>query len=481
MIEYRSFSKEIVVSRENCTFADIYAALADSGVITKQGPAYEIDCSLRLEKKSSLKDKNVYVIIQGGKFQVEKGCEFHLGEMIDGVASNGGFLQMPDPDLAYGFGEDTVLNDRTQSGNVYLYNSVIKIPCFWGFFAGADQRVEVIDCLVNGFGRVEGDESIVRDVTFETANQKYGVLSPKGQLKEYSGINVRQSPGSAMYFNPELADDMDVRGGKFENYRSLVYCEPLTHGRKRIRFIDSEILGGRSIIFGRNTTFEEAYTFSPRFLDSSGEPFKSVLVTVKDAKGDMVFVGETDIYGGISSELVVYSQQDDEDQPTLHTPHTVTLALDDGDAEATVSIDAPFTTPMVILEKTIVVVEEVEVPVETPTGGTDGTEGSGQNPIEQCSVVYVCSPSHALNQVQKDRLIGWMEDEYGNCDVYVDIARSAYQRCMAYEAMMLRALRGEISTIYVWEWEVFGVHRMMLAQQMLSQAGVEVITVRDRI
>ena len=477
MITYDAASKEIRLTKKQYSFADIHAAIDNEAVVSRLGDSYTINANLRVIERAALVDKKVSVTITGTHFQIHDGCYFQLGSLKNGVASEGGFISMPNAALAYGFGEDTLLNDATQSGNLYLYNSVLKIPCFWGFFAGAEQKVEIVDCLVRGFGRVEGTESVLRNVTFETADKRYGVLSPKGTLKEYSEINVRHSDGAAMYFNPELADNFTVKGGSFDNYKQLVYCEPLTHGYKRIRFLDSDIKGNRLIRFGSNTGFEEAYTFEPTLMTAQEDALSNIFVQVKNAQDEIVFTGLTDAYGCFCTELTVYSQKQGE--PAVnHNPFTLDFIFNEETITTQLTVEAALKAPLVMLERTVVVVEEVEVPSE----GSDGSgRGTSEPSADAVDAVYVCSPSHALNTVQKDRLVGWMGELYAECDVYTDIAKSAYSRCYSYEALMLNVISGQIKTLYVWEWEVLGTHRMMLAKQMLEMSGVEVIIVKERI
>ena len=476
---------EIVLSKERHSFADIYAAIGEP-LVEKAGDGYEIRPSIRLTDKARLHDQNVSVTIHGQYFQIEKKCEVVLGQYKNNTASKGCFVSMPNAALAYGFGERTVRNDATQSGNLYLYNSSLKIPCFWGFFAGPNQRVEIIDCLITGFGRVEGTDSVVRNVIFDTANSTYGVLSPKGQLREYKDISVRHSYGAAMYFNPELADDMLVTGGVFENYSYLVYCEQLTHGRKTIRFKDADIRGNRTIKHGRNTTYEEAYTFCPQFLDSNGEPRSNVQVTIDNAQGEHVFVGESDVAGRVHAELVVCTDHD-KDGITKHNPFHIKLHMDDAeDVEATVSVEKMIDAPFVILERTLIeYVESENDGSGTDSGDNADTSGDGSsNPIsvpdgDAVDSVYVCSRSHYLNEIQKRRLMDYLGDDYVGMDVYTDITSSAYSRSYSYEQLILNAMAGKVKRLYVWEPEVFGPHRMKMAERMLSQAGVEVIQVRE--
>ena len=476
MIEYQSSTGEIVIADEAVGFADVFEAVQATGKALRVDDGFLFDCSLRLTDNARLSDRNVAVTITGEKFQIEKGCSLTLGTYTNGVAGDGCYVRMDNVLQRYGFGEDTLTNDQTQSGHVFLYNSMLKIPGFWGFFSGQDQRVEIVDCIINGYGRIEGPDSFIKNVTFEQAHPRFGVLSPKGQLAAYEDIHVRESAGAAYYFNGELADDLRIVGGSAQNYRQLVYCERHDHGMKTIRFVDVRLDGGRKVKFNRNNTVEIAHSFTPSFVDADGVPFVDVPVTVyNDKDEDAVFVGRTDVKGRVHGELVIWRNSDSTSAEDLG-PFIVVLGLPDGDVKVCMDVDRKIDGPFVLLAGALVPVDggdgsggDTDTPVLTPKRPNEGASHG----------LYVCSPNHDLNEIQKDRVINVIGETYSQLDVYTDQARSAYDRTFSYEQLMLNVAAGLIERLYVWEWEVLGTHRMALARKLLEHAGVEVVVVKE--
>ena len=231
-------SDSIYIDGETVTFEDIYKAASDSiGSLEKKAQkvgdnSYYFDYSLYVGKNSSaaIKDKNTQVIINGEYLQVYENSYLKLGEKDENGAVYGGCtINMPNVKNAYGFGCKDKDDIYTLSGNLYLYASTINIYGFWGFFNKPDkQDIEIIDCIINGYGRFSGNNSILKDITFIKSINKYGTLSTLGDLKQIDGIKlnkVTSDDASALYFNPKISKNCLIKNFESYHHDVLVYCE----------------------------------------------------------------------------------------------------------------------------------------------------------------------------------------------------------------------------------------------------------------
>ena len=480
-ITYSASSNEIVVEGGIITFGDIYREINDEQIVSRLGRSFQINANLRLKAGTILKDKDKSVVITEPKFQIEKGSALVLGVYTNKGASRGCTLTMTKPLLRYGFGEETLLNDSTQSGNIFLYNSKLDIDCFWGFFSGPEQKVEIVDCLINGFGRVQGYDSVVKDCIFTDAHSKYGILQPKGQLKEYSNLSVRSSSGAAVYFNPTLADNQTMLGGRFENYVQLVYCEHHTGSyedtnKKVIKFVDSDIRGNRKVRFGKDTKLEIAYTFAPKFINKDNEALSGAEVVIKNLYDEEVFSGTTDEYGSISTQLVVY-EDSDETAPNDLGPFWLCLSTEDFTQETYFDVAKPIDgVPFAVLSNGDIS-EVVETDQDQDQEAPDSIDLDVQDSAE--SVIYVASSQHSYNELQKQKIRNVLGSTVSGLPTYVDIARNAYDKTPAFDTLLMKALAGEINKIIVYEPEVFGYHRYLLIEEILQRGGIELVSIRE--
>jgi len=228
----------IYVDDGDYTFSDIYDKvsqdLMSENHVEKAGDnMYYFDYNIVIGKTSpaNIVDKNVSVVFNKEEFQIHEDSKLQLGELIDGTPLNGCKLSLPNVKLGYGFGCKDKDDESTLSGNLYLYDSYMDIPGFWGFFNTPDKQiVEIINCTINGFGRISGTESIVQNVIFIKADKKYGTFSTIGEIKKFKNLRIMQTDkdndGVCLYFNPEISGDCKLSNIEFPyDYKKLVYCE----------------------------------------------------------------------------------------------------------------------------------------------------------------------------------------------------------------------------------------------------------------
>lgn len=330
MVTYNNIENTIEINNENVTLLDIYNTIQNSSIINMIGNNFEIYSSLHLVNNGSIEDKDVSCTIYGKYFTIDEGCHVKFGiKNADGTTSNGCNICMTAPELAYGFGSHYKSGDRTLSGNLYLYNSLIDIWCFWGFFAGVNQIVEIEDCLINGFGRIEGTNSILKNITFTQSDGRFGILSPKGDIRIMENLSSQKSIDCSVYFNPLYTASMKIVGGSYDNYSRLVYMEDNANSViSTIRFVDSNINGSFDCKWGLNTQLEIAYTFNPIFVDKDGNLI-DVSVKIYDNINNLVFDGSS-INGEINTELVYFSANNTNTVGKTFSPYKFDFTLNDG-------------------------------------------------------------------------------------------------------------------------------------------------------
>lgn len=532
-IEYNSEKDEIIVSSEySITFDDIYAEfetaakfIEEETVVWKNNPnenanenafkekiktkqtlveaaskikkcenGFIIDCNLRLKENTNLWTENQYVRINGSTFQIEPWCSFRMGKRTaDGQYKSGSYLYMPNPALAYGFGGNDLYDDATNSGNIYLYDSKIDVRCFWGFFAGPNQRVEIEHCNVNGFGRIEGSTSIVDHVYFTEAHSKYGILSPKGTLKKYENISVLKSTDCAVYFNPALSGDMIIRGGKFDGYKNLVYAEPsdqrLIENDSTITFVDADIPSKNyKMTYGRNTHISVNYTFDPIFYDKDKRILTNLFVCILDQYGDIRWEGYTNAYGRIDGKinLPAYSNNFRKEAKDYNPYKVVVKGVNNDNVE----IDHVFKfdhlvpwkkQPLVIPPKGEVEYIEVEGPGNTDNTVPDDWIIDVNIDPNAPTVIYVNGPNDKYNNDIKSSIKEAIGDISKTMPVYTDKTKDAYDSRPSYDRIMKLALMGKIKKIYTWEPETFGVSRKDLTMELFSLMNIDMIFVKHSL
>ena len=320
----------IIVTGETVSAESLYQACVKANLdwIKKLGTSmYLISKNLYIGHSSAptsyayFVDKNVFIQFEGKLFQVYKGSELRLGtKRQNGSTTDGCTVNAPYLTLEYGFGyganATASLRDPQNVGSLYAYNSTINAYCFWAWFGGPSTIVELIDCQVDGFGRIEGSNSIVKNVTIKEAHYMYGMLTPKGQLAIYENINIGQTggltdaavEGVAFYFNPLFAQEITVTGGTLKGYEKLMYTEVNPQATiATCNFIDTQFDGVLTrLTKDAKTQVLIKYTFNPQFLKPDGTILQNVGVTIKDKNGATAYNGVSDANGNIKAILTRY-------------------------------------------------------------------------------------------------------------------------------------------------------------------------------
>ena len=324
-------STAITIDSETLTFEDIYQYAVTTNrttYIQKLGTSYNIKVDLILKNNSHLSDTNKFITVEGDLFQIEKGSSLKLGERrLDESTYDGCTLNIPNVKLGYGFGSTNVNN----SGDLFLYNSTINIFGFWGFFEG-NNHVEIINCFIDGFGRISGSNSIIKNVIYKRSHGRYGLMSPKGNIRKMINMSVYDSfeynnLRCSVYHNPKFAPDLDIFYGEYSGYDKLAYIEPTT-APHRLTMHGSKINGNYDIVRAdNNVDFYHKFRFNPTILDNNGNEVMSVRVVIKDKNGDIVFDNTTDNNGEIDTWVTYYRDIAGGSTDVL-TPHTIEVSYD---------------------------------------------------------------------------------------------------------------------------------------------------------
>ncbi len=359
----------IIITSQTVDTEAIYQACVSAGLdwVKKLGSTmYLISKNLYVGHSSkpndyaSYTDKNVFIQFEGNLFQVYKGSELRFGtKRANGSTTDGVSFNAPNLTLEYGFGyganDVAASRDPQNAGNFYAYNSTINAYCFWAWFSGDNQIVEMIDCQIDGFGRVQGVNSIVKNVTIKEAHYMYGMLTPKGQLAVYENINIGQTggltdsaiEGCAVYFDPTFALDITITGGYLKGYEKLIYTEanPYTT-TATLTFIDTQFDGvlTRLTKDAKSQVFFK-YTFKPQLLAPDGTILSNVGVTIKDNTNATVYNGVSDSNGNINTALTRYKHVGASTAPIVEmNPYTMTVTYNNGTTLTTLTRKFSVTT-----------------------------------------------------------------------------------------------------------------------------------------
>jgi len=332
---------EIKITNDTYTFEDIYQYAVQHNktqYIKKLGNTYEIKKDLRIES-GAIEDVSVNVIVLGDLIQIHKGARLKLGlKRPNGSTYGACTLSAPNIKLAYGFGHTTI----SSSGDLLLYASIIDVFGFWSFFEDTN-HVEVIDCQVNGFGRISGINSILKNITFKQSHGKYGILSPKGQLRLMQNLSVYDSIidssfKCSVYHNPEFANNLTIIGGTYDGYNKLAYIES-NAGGDTLTFIDSIILGNYQ--FERESNNVDVfikYTFNPICRGSDGSRLAGVRIVGRDRHGAVAFDATSDQYGMIDEKLTHFKSDKNGVEDTLG-PYIMSISKDGVSLDRTFQMD----------------------------------------------------------------------------------------------------------------------------------------------
>lgn len=415
-------SDKITLTDGTYTFEDIFNSCTD-GSVTKLGAnIYQITKNIFVGEENNpaiLQDTQVTINALGELLQICKGSELRLGEKrANGTTANGCTLLMPNIQLVYGFGYGYATNSsdrRTDlAGDFFAYNSIINGFGFWAFFGGEHQVVEMIDCIVDGFGRIQGENSILKNITIEKSHGRYGILSPKGTLKTYENVSCGgtngTSPNACVYFNPQFAPQMRVVGGSFSGYEKLIYTEPNPYSEiATLEFIGSEIDGNMDRYTGDSDTavyFKNIY--NPIVKDMNGNILTNLDISIKDKNNSLVQTLTTDENGEIYIELVKYQHIGASTNPIEDmNPYTIVGTFNDGVEDVNFNIPIEVQTNM------------VKIPLYIGSGGSGGGD---------CVIDY--DRIQAMITQSKDDICGCSENNSAEVALKLDQIDSSQKEMM---------------------------------------------------
>jgi hypothetical protein len=327
---------DVTVDNQVASFEDIYQAAVTANktqYVSKLDTSYLIKLNLRLRNNAIVADTNKSITITGQYIQIPTGCTLKLGDRrSDESTLNGCALNAPNIYNNYGFGSTVV----TDSGNLYLYNSNINVFGFWSFFKG-DNKVEIIDCFVDGFGRVSGPNSILKNIIFKRSHGRYGSLGTKGTIAKVENLKSfdvytyldatlnNTTLQCSLYHNPDFVTNLDIYYGEYSGYGTLLFVES-TVGHFITTLYGTKVNGSYSFYRrANNNSFYHKYRFKPKIQLNDGSEVVGAMVTIKDKLGNTEFTGVTDQDGYIDTWLTYLRNIKDVQTNQIMTPHTITI------------------------------------------------------------------------------------------------------------------------------------------------------------
>lgn len=177
----------IILDNEDTNINDLHQHFIrnNSKLITKVDEKYIIDCNVVLQNNSVLYCSNTNIISLGALFRITTNSTLQLGDITDNVCVNGCKLHLPNVKDEYAFGSELKHN----GGNLLAYDSHIIANCHWGFCSSTNV-VNLIDCVIDGYGTISGLNSVIRNITYDNLNIKYGILKTRGLISEYSNVHI---------------------------------------------------------------------------------------------------------------------------------------------------------------------------------------------------------------------------------------------------------------------------------------------------
>lgn len=484
-IYYDEITQEVVVDGvpNPVTMENIYDALSTIDpsqmwcqrlgdkfyMITSQG-------GVRIKNNSRVEDKSISLVVTGNKFIIEKGSHLKLGTYDGDATADGCFLSIPEIEKSpyYSFGNYlNAAGDSTESGNLYLYASKIDIWNFWGFFSGPDQEVHIIDCVVNGYGRVEGTNTILRNVTFQQSHTRFGIISVKGEIQQYESLISQKADGASFYYNPIfVGQEMLVKNSEFKNYTNLVYSENNPDANLKVcRFLDCKFNGNYNVSpLGDNLEVVISYTFEPIITNYNFEVYQNVDIEISDQYGQVVFTGQTNEFGKIETILDVRMKPDYES-----LVFNIRLTKEGEFVDYRYEHDE---TPWI--NKPLYIRDPILEPLNQPTEPVDpGNPNPGLDIVispDATSVVYVSAYTTKEMEEMKEYVLSKIPtEELSSINIYTDRARHAYDKRPSYDELLMRALAGDIKRIYTYEEETFGPTRKDITIDLLVLSGIDVV------
>lgn len=329
-------STNVTIDTVSVSFEDIYQAAVtakQTATINKLNNSYLITQNIYLTNGASIVDTNKFVTVLGQYIQIPSGCTLRLGtKRTDGSTSDGCTLNAPNIYNNYGFGSTTTTN----SGNLFLYQCVVNIFGYWSFFQGNNQ-VEIIDCFIDGFGRISGPNSILKNIIFKRSHGRYGSLSTKGSIASWTNTSVfsvfpytdptinNSLFQCSIYHNPDYATNVDIYYGEYSGYQTLMFVEN-TVGSFVTTLYGSKVDNGYSFYRrANNHSFYHKYRFHPKIQNVDGSTVSDAQVTIKNVNGVTEFTGTSDTNGYVDSWLTYLQNIINVQTNQIMTPHTVTI------------------------------------------------------------------------------------------------------------------------------------------------------------
>lgn len=177
----------IILNNENTDINELHQHFIrnNSKLITKSDNQYKIDCNVVLQNNSKLYCSNTNIVCLGTLFRITTNSTLQLGDITDNGCINGCKLFLPNVKDDYSFGSEL----KYDGGNLLAYDSHIVANCHWGF-CSTNNVVNIIDCVIEGHGTIAGVDSIIRNITYENLNMKYGILKTMGLISEYKNVHI---------------------------------------------------------------------------------------------------------------------------------------------------------------------------------------------------------------------------------------------------------------------------------------------------
>ena len=209
----------VYVDDGDYSIEDIYQAIVDAGSSASAertgDRSYYLDCNLYIGKNApaSLVMKGISLEFAGEFFQVYEGSLFQCGDKDSKGTHSGCYVRMENLRSTYGFGCKQRDGRYTRSGTLKLYASKIYAPCFWAWFNRPNEQVvEIENCIITGYGRISGDYSYLKNVTFLRGHKTYGSISTLGQILAMQDIRYERpvNNGYALYWAPSISGDCRI-------------------------------------------------------------------------------------------------------------------------------------------------------------------------------------------------------------------------------------------------------------------------------
>ena len=210
---------------------DIYqavtAAMGSASAERAGEKSYYFDCNLHIGKNApaSLVMTDISLEFAGEFFQVHEGSLLQCGDKDSKGTHSGCSIRMENLRMTYGFGCEQRDGRYTRSGTLKLYATKIYAPCFWAWFnRPSKQLVEIENCIITGYGRISGDYSYLKNVTFLRGHRVYGSISTLGQILAMQDIRYEKpaNNGYALYWVPSISGDCRIDDFICTKYDKLI-------------------------------------------------------------------------------------------------------------------------------------------------------------------------------------------------------------------------------------------------------------------